>query len=525
MDQYKLIRQAILNGKNQVASKEIEQLLIDRPEDKEVWRLLAEFGERVYRRDICSQAYKKILELDQNDLHAIIGLGMVEVHRGNRAAALGLAERALKLSPSSPWLLDGLATLFTGCDEASRALALFENAARLLPDNPAILYNLATSQRMNGQFIEAEDRLNQVIKLRPQDADAYYVRASLRQQTLENNHVDEIKTAINRKDINVKDKIKLYFAAAKELEDLEDYSQSFQYLEKGCDLQRNSMDYDALGDVETIDKIITHHNVEGLSINNSNSNEKSSYENSEPIFVFGLPRSGTTLVERIIASHSQVFAAGELNAFPQAAVNLVNIREGRHFSKQEFVQQSLHIDPFELGKAYLAGTRPQTGHTPHFVDKLPLNYLYAGLIRRALPNAKMIVLIREPMDSCYAMYKMLFTGAYPFTYNLRDLALYYSAWRRLIKHWQKVLGNALLVVKYEELVNHQETISRRILDHCGLSWEEQCLHFYQNDATVTTASACQVRSPIYGTSVGKWRNYEKELQPLKLELTKHGVLQ
>ena len=166
------------------------------------------------------------------------------------------------------------------------------------------------------------------------------------------------------------------------------------------------------------------------------------------------------------------------------------------------------------GERYIAGTRPQTGGKRRFIDKLPLNYLYAGLIRRALPRARIVALAREPMDSCYAMYKTLFTSAYPFSYDLDDLGRYYLAWQRLLRHWQEVLGDALLVVSYEKLVDDQEAVTRRILAHCELPWQVECLEFHVRPGAVLTASATQVRRPLYGTSVGKWRHYEEQLRPL-----------
>jgi hypothetical protein len=256
-----------------------------------------------------------------------------------------------------------------------------------------------------------------------------------------------------------------------------------------------------------MDRIIAAHNRAALA-------QGEGYDNDEAIFVIGLPRSGTTLVERILAAHTDVQAAGELQAFPQICVEAVQARNGTSVSKLQFVERALDVDPHLLGRRYIAATRPQTGHKPRFIDKLPLNYLYAGLIRRALPRARIVALMREPMDSCYAMYKTLFTGAYPFTYALDDLGRYYQAWQRLMHHWRSILGAALLVVSYEELVTDQEAVTRRIVAHCGLPWQAECLAFHTRPGAVATASAVQVRRPMYSTSVGKWRHYQEQLQPL-----------
>jgi hypothetical protein len=260
-----------------------------------------------------------------------------------------------------------------------------------------------------------------------------------------------------------------------------------------------------------MDRIIARHDAVALARGRG-------HDNDEAIFVIGLPRSGTTLVESILAAHSEVQAGGELQAFPRACIEAVQALGGAMVPKLGFVERALEVDPRALGERYIAATRPQTGDRPRFTDKLPLNYLYAGLIRRALPRARIVALVREPMDSCYAMYKALFTGAYPFSYDLDELGRYHAAWQRLMRHWQSVLGDALLVVRYEELVTAQEAVTGRILHHCGLPWQDACLEFRGRSAAVATASAAQVRQPVYRTSIGKWRHYERQLQPLARHL-------
>ena len=193
-------------------------------------------------------------------------------------------------------------------------------------------------------------------------------------------------------------------------------------------------------------------------------------------------------------------------------------------SRDELVRKSASIDIRALGDAYIESTRPFTGRTPRFIDKLPLNFLYVGLIRLALPNAKIISLRRHPLDTCYAVYKQLFIAAYPFSYDLEELARYYAAYDRLIRHWSDVLPDAVHTVTYEQLVDDFEPEVRRLLSHCGLDFEDACLRFYENRDASTTASTTQVRQPIYRSSIGKWRQYEKQLQPLVLALREQGVV-
>ena len=172
------------------------------------------------------------------------------------------------------------------------------------------------------------------------------------------------------------------------------------------------------------------------------------------------------------------------------------------------------IDFTALGEDYIAATRPDTGKTAHFVDKLPLNFLYAGLIHLALPKAKIILLERDPMDTCYAVYKNLFEGIYPYSYNLEELANYFFAYRQLVDHWQAVMPGVMHVLKYEELVINPKPVIEGLLSYCSLSWEDACLTFHENEAASTTASAVQVRSELFQSSIGKWLNYEEQLKPI-----------
>jgi len=183
-------------------------------------------------------------------------------------------------------------------------------------------------------------------------------------------------------------------------------------------------------------------------------------------------------------------------------------------SRNDLVSLTSTLDFKKLGESYIESTRPFTGHTTHFIDKLPLNFLYAGLINLALPNAKIIHLTRHPIDTCYAIYKKLFKDAYPFSYNLEDLGKYYVAYSELMTHWQKMLPGKIYSLAYEDLVQDTEIETRKLLDFCNLSWNDACLNFHQSAEASTTASAAQVRMPIYGSSVRKWRHYEDQLTPL-----------
>ena len=198
-------------------------------------------------------------------------------------------------------------------------------------------------------------------------------------------------------------------------------------------------------------------------------------------------------------------------------------RVGRHLQREQLVELSGSLDFAALGRDYLRRARPPALAKPHFTDKMPLNHLYCGLIRRALPNARIIHLIRGPMAACYAIYKTLFKDGYPYSYDIEDLARYYAAYRRLMQHWERTMPGAILEVRYEDLVADQTGQTRRMLQYCGLEWEAACAAFHENPSATTTASASQVRRPIYTSSVAQWRHYEAQLSELRDRLLSAGI--
>jgi Flp pilus assembly protein TadD len=490
-------------------AESIAQALIARyPDAAGPWQVLSTAHAKAGRLQDAVRCVERAIALAPTDVALYLQYAQQLLMMGRRREALKLADKlaATKLERAD-WN-DSLASLLTYCEEPARALSFFERAVTLAPSNPDYLYNCATAQRMVGNPAAAEALLNQVIHYRPSDSSAYYMRADLRTQTATDNHIDEMISALNTKMRNAHDETLMCFAIAKELDDVANYDLAFRYLKQGCDRKRGTFTYHVEEDVSTIDHIIQTHDRVAIDI-------PGGLESTECIFVMGLPRTGTTLVEQILSSHGDVYGAGELPTFPAEVVRAVEQRAGRRLRKHEVVDMSLEVDAAQLGRSYIEATRPQTGRTPVFVDKQPMNYLYAGLIRRALPNARLIIVEREGMDACFAMYRTLFTGAYPFSYDLAELAAYYAAWHRLMRHWQAVLEDRLLRVQYERLVLDPEATIRRLLAHCRLPWDDACLAFHTQLRPVTTASAVQIRKPLYSSSVGKWRHYRTHLKPLQ----------
>ena len=403
-----------------------------------------------------------------------------------------------------------------GCRE--KAVELYMKASRLEPGQAVHFYNVACMQRSLGELEAAEANYDQAIRLNSADYESFKMRSDLRKQTPERNHVAELEQLLEGGIDDERGLVQIRYAVAKELEDLGESERSFKHLKAGSDRRRKLMQYDVERDLETVQAI---RNTFGADVFTA---AKDSCDNPEPVFILGMPRTGTTLVERILASHSDVFAAGELNNFAAQLMTILRSQNShKRISRDEMVRSSANLDFEQLGTSYLQSTRPFTGHTPRFIDKMPLNFLYVGLIHLALPKAKIINLQRDPTDTCYAVYKQLFVDAYPFSYDLEELAKYYAAYHHLMEHWNTVLPGVIHTIKYEEVVNDLEKETRRLLEYCGLEWQEQCLQFHENKEASTTASTAQIRRPVYKSSVGKWRNYREHLQPVVDILEQAGI--
>jgi tetratricopeptide (TPR) repeat protein len=427
------------------------------------------------------------------------------------------AANAQRMAPTDAPLLDAIGSFYNSAGEHRRAFDAYSRAIAVDPSRAVFWFNRATIRRFLGQLEEAEADYDRAIGLRPDDHEAYVNRSELRKQTPERNHIEAMERLLARGIPHWRGEMQIRHALAKEYEDLERYRESWHHLEKGARLRRQHMQYDVGYDVDTVDWIIK-------AFPEGPAGPVPGDLSREPIFIVGLPRSGTTLVERILGSHSEVLAAGELNHFAAALVAAAQAGSGgRPLPRAQLVAATRELDFAALGAGYLERTRPTTGQRPRFTDKMPLNYLYCGLIRRALPNARIVHVTRHPMASCYAMFKTLFRDGYPFSYDLEDIARYYVGYRRLMDHWRQSMPGVIYDISYERLVADQANESRRLLAACGLEWEDACLEFHRNPTATTTASASQVRRPIYDSSLTQWRHYQQQLDGLRTQLQASGI--
>ena len=436
-----------------------------------------------------------------------------------RAESVAAARRAAEICPPDARLLQAIAKVHVERNEPAEGKLLLQRARELLPTDPGISYDLAVAHFYLNEMDEAAALLERVLTVAPGNGFAHYVRSQLGTQTAAKNHVEHLRSTLMRPQIRRQDAISTYFALAKELEDIGEFHESFAALAEGNRIKRSTLDYQVQSDVDAMQKVMTHYSRDALA-------QAAPGEPARgPIFILGMPRTGTTLVERILGNHTDVVSLGELVDFPiemTAQAEQVFVSTGA--TDPDLLRASLQMDFAALGRNYLRAVQPLAGDLPYFVDKLPFNFRYCGLIHQALPNAKIVHLTRDPLDTCYAVYKTLFVNAYHYSYQLDELAQFYVAYRRTMEHWHAVMPGVIYDLSYEGLVADPAAQCRKLLDYCGLPWQDGVLDYHQSRAASTTASAAQVRKPIYTSSVQKWRNFAQQLQPVVRRLAEAGLV-
>ena len=428
---------------------------------------------------------------------------------GRYGEALAAGEAALASPPGDPAALDALANALTLCRRPDQALPLLDQALLLRPDDPGLLFNRAATARFLGRTEAAERDYDAVLRLQPGRWDAWRNRSELRRQTAARNHLPELLQVAQARDPPPPGRVQLSYALAKEYEDLERYDEAFAWLDRGARLRRRGMRYDLGRDIASLDALIDAFDADwarGVAPERA--------PGGGPVFIMGMPRTGSTLLERMLAGHPQVQSLDELQSFGAEVVAGLKTLAAAGGGKAGAIRASLELDARRLGARYLEAKAPLRGPQPFAIDKLPLNYLYAGLIARALPTATIICTWRDPLDTCLGLYRTLFDEAYPFSYDLRELGLYFRAYERLVGHWRRILPSRVQVVSYEALVADPAPVLAGILGSMGLELHPDCLRPEANPSPSLTASASQVRSPVHGRSVGLAHRYRAHLGPL-----------
>lgn len=495
-------------GKLQQAVEWYLKALALKPQRAEIHYNLGNVLKDLNNLEEATARYQTALRLRPDYAEAHNNLGIALQLQNRIEEAIEHFERAIALKPDNAEAHNNLGTALQEQGELKEAGNHYREALAIEPQNAVAHNNLGTVLKELGEFSEARAEHERALALQPDYPEAHYNRAEVATFRHGDPEILALEALANRMDHLPQSKqVYIHFTLAKALDEVGEHARAFEHMITGNALKRQEIDYDEAGTRETF-RLIADVFEPGLFERFQGAGDRSSV----PIFVLGMPRSGSTLIEQILASHPSVLGAGELNT-------LTVVCNSRTSSYPECMSHLSADGLRRLSEEYLATLPELPPGKSRITDKTPLNFLLVGLIRLILPNARIIHTVRDPVDTCISCFSKLFRSDMKFSYSLAELGRYYRNYRELMAHWRSVLPiGSMLEVCYEDVVNNIEDQARRLLDYCGLPWDERCLSFYQTSRPVATASAVQIRQPLFRSSVHRWHRYKNYLQPLLSEL-------
>ena len=504
----------ISQGKLVKAEKLCKAFMLKNPKHIEGMRLLADIGMRLGVLDDAEFLLESAVEFSPQSTKARIDYIQVLRKQQKYQTALAHAKILIEQDPDNPQFQSVFAVESMQSGDYETALATFDSILEILPEEPVTLTSRGNALKTQGKKDEAIDSYRRAIKKYPAHGEAYYSLANLKLFSFTDKEIAAMESQENNPSVSYMGRVYLDFALGKAYEDMGNFDKAFSYYERGNSSKRSqsryksedlTTEFHAQADVFTEDFVRT--------------NIDSGFKAADPIFIVGLPRSGSTLLEQILASHSKVDGTMELPNILSLAQKLRRGEKMSGTSHYPSVLETLDSETLAaFGESYIADTRVHRGNAPFFIDKMPNNFRHIGLINLILPNAKIIDARRHPMGCCFSAFKQLFHEGQEFSYGLKEVGTYYKDYVDLMDHWDKVFPGQVLRVQYEEVVADLDSQVRRILDYCGLEFEESCINFHETDRSVRTPSSEQVRQPIYQSGVEQWKNFESNLDPLKQAL-------
>ena len=501
------------------AEKIYRRILTRHPDNVSAMRLWAALGIREGRYAEAEVLLRQAVKVAPGFARAWADLCKAQFEQENHDDTIESARSLIRLNPRKPeghiWL--GAASAAAG--RHAEAIESFDTALEFAPNHVGALCGKGNASRTFGDQQGAIATFRRCIEVNPLHAEAYWSLANMKTFRFEDREVDDMLALVGDERIPLEGQVQLNNALGLEFDAREDYDRAFEFFDRGNKLRRGEEFYDRVENQEKVDLSMAAFTRQFLEENAGHGDP-----DPAPIFIVGLPRSGSTLLEQILSSHSMVDGTHELAELGK----IIRSHPGLTGPRLRYPTSIANIRPRGLqrmGSQYIELTRRYRRGRPFFTDKNPNNFAHVGLLHLILPNAKIINARRHPLDSCFGSYKQLFAQGQPFTYDLVELGEYYLEYQRLMDHWHEVLPGKVLDVHYEEVVADLAGQVARVLEHCGLEWEDSCLNFHRTSRPVKTASSEQVRQPIYSSSVNSWRRYEPHLgalievlEPLLLEL-------
>lgn len=491
-------------GKREEAEAAFRRATTLNPNYAQAWfnlgNILAETG----RNTEAEKAFRSAIAARRDYAEAYLNLGNVLRSQNRHKEGLDLLQKLVKIAPNYDLAHNNLGNTYRDLDQLEKAEASYRRATEVNPGYAVAWLNLGTVLNHLGRKADSVTALRRAIELAPRFGEPYMHLATTMKVPLDAPVVAAMKLYFDEPSVSAVDKMYLAFALGRVMDDNGQHDAAFKYFREGNRLKRASVSFDLAAEQAMVERIATRFNKERLA-----KPPRSKVADETPIFIVGMMRSGSTLMEQILASHPQVVGADELQWMPEIAFGFKS-PSGLPFP--DWIASASESELTAMGQLYIDRLRARFGAGPRFItDKLPGNFLFIGLISLILPKAKIIHTVRDPYDTCLSIYTTLFATLHHYAYDMKELGQFYKVYERLMKHWESVLPGKIYQQRYEDLVSNPESSVRKVLDYCGLPFDPKCLEFYNTERRVRTASSQQVREALHARSVGRWRNYEKHL--------------
>lgn len=500
------------------AARSYQRALELDPQNAQCWIQLGDILDKKLEYIPAEHCYVNALRLNPDEDDNWIRLARCLRHQDRLDEAISVYLDRLKQNPTHVRLLIDAGTALMKRGNLSQAMKAFQEASRLEPASAEAQYNLGTVHAEEGDFEAAKEAYGSALRLDPESTQPYPNLAAITRFKGGEALIAEMQGKLRG---GVPADINLHFALGKAYDDLGDYDVSFEHYLQGNKLGRRHISYSTDSQWEFCRSVMRHFDRDTVA-----ELARAGLDSELPVFIVGMPRSGTSLVEQILASHPQVYGAGELTILQRelmAALGASNLKDLVHMDVSRFTS----MPPTQrqaVAKKTLAAIQQLAPQATRVTDKMPQNFLLLGLLHAFFPAAKIVHCRRNPLDTCISCFMVLFGEGQEFSYDLSELGEYYGMYSALMRHWEQVLpAGSLLTVDYEEVVGDIRRSAARLLDHCGLPWDEACVSFHENKRPVQTASVYQVRQPLYKSSVGRWQRFAKHLGPLYDSLEKNGL--
>lgn len=515
-------RSFLNSGDLESADALCRQFLQTNKQHVEGMRLLAEIAMQAQILDDAEFILESATEFEPQHLGAKFDLATVRLKRQKFADAEKVAKFLVEQQPENPDFQMVYGSALLGVGEIDKAIGVYQNLIKANQQLKNAYLLLGHAQKTAGAIEQSIEAYQKLYEIAPDYGDAFWSLANTKTYKFSDREVAHMQDFIAKSTTSAEDKVHMNFALGKAMEDRQNYSEAFQHYQQGNALNRQLLKY-AIPDIERR----ANRQKEVCTRELFEAREKAGCRSSEPIFILGLPRAGSTLLEQILASHSEVDGTLELPNIMSLSRRLRGRAAPKAGEEPRYpaILKELELGYFKkFGEQYIEDTQVFRQGAPRFIDKMPNNFLHIGLIKLILPNAKVIDARRHPMACCFSGFKQLFAEGQEFTYGLAEIGTYYRAYVNLMDYWDSVLPGFVLRVQHEDVVNDLESQVRRILDFCELDFEPACLEFHKTERNIRTPSSEQVRQPIYKTGLEQWRNFEAHLDPLKEALGEEIML-